>query len=91
MIFLLIESLDKLEIANKESEFKANLNNKNPFFQRLQTLQEEFIQLSKHSIDNLSKDEHQAIISLSKDYKIVISKVDKGNSVVIQNKKDFTE
>ncbi len=51
----------------------------------------EFIELSKTAIDNLTDAEHKALIELSKDKEIIITKADKGNAVVIQNKTDYLE
>ncbi|CAF1253614.1 unnamed protein product [Didymodactylos carnosus] len=42
----------------------------------------------KHAISNLSKEETEAI-TLSKDSNLVISKVDKGNAIVVLNKDDY--
>jgi UDP-N-acetylglucosamine transferase subunit ALG13 len=39
----------------------------------------------------LTKEEHAALSNLAKDESIVITKADKGNAVVIQNKKDYQE
>jgi hypothetical protein len=46
----------------------------------------EFIELSKTAIDNLTDAE---LLELSKDQTIIITKADKGNAVVIQNKTDY--
>ena len=85
----LAETLDKLEIAYKEDDLKANLNSKNSFLLELQQLSTEFIELSKHAKDNLSIEEHNALVNLSKDKTIVITKADKGNAVVIQDITDY--
>jgi len=68
---------------------KTELDTKNAFLQQLQTLAFEFIEVSKNAIDNLSDIEHQALEKLSKDKTIIITKADKGNAVVIQNKSDY--
>ena len=39
----------------------------------------------------LTKEEHAGLSKLAKDESIVITKADKGNAVVIQNKKDYLE
>ena len=46
----------------------------------------EFIEISKIARDNLTDAEHKALEELSKDNTIVITKADKSNAVVIQNK-----
>ena len=51
----------------------------------------EFIELSKYAMDNLTDEEHEALENLAKDETIIISKADKGNAVVIQNKKDYMQ
>ena len=44
---------------------------------------------SKNADKNLSKDEQIALSTLIKNKDLVIEKVDKGNTVVILNKKDY--
>lgn len=65
------------------------LDRKNEFFNQLQAMAFEFIELSKQARDNLTDAEHQALEELSKDKSIIITKADKGNAVVIQNKIDY--
>ena len=88
----LAQSLVGLETQNnnKDSSLK-NIDNKAAFFKELQTMATEFIELSKTAIDNLTDAEHKALIELSKDKEIIITKADKGNAVVIQNKTDYLE
>ncbi len=50
-----------------------------------------FIELSKYAKDNLTDEELEALENLAKDEIIIISKADKGNAVVIQNKKDYMQ
>jgi hypothetical protein len=85
----LAQSLRKLKIAEKNDELKANLNTKSAFFQQLQNMSTEFIELSKKAMDNLSEEEHAALTELAKDKTIVITKADKGNAVVIQDVSDY--
>jgi len=87
----LAQSLDYLEIndAQKEDELKANLNSKTTFFNNLQNMASEFIQLSKKAMDNLTSEEHTALKALATDKSIVITKADKGNAVVIQDLSDY--
>ena len=56
---------------------------------QFQSLATKFIELSKIARDNLNDGEHKALEELSKDNTIVITKADKGNAVVIQNKADY--
>ncbi len=88
----LAQSLVGLETQNnnKDSSLK-NIDSKTAFFKELQTMATEFIELSKTAIDNLTDAEHKALIELSKDKEIIITKADKGNAVVIQNKTDYLE
>ena len=51
----------------------------------------EFIELSKEARDSLTDAEHKALENLAKDDTIIISKADKGNAVVIQNKSDYLD
>jgi hypothetical protein len=85
----LAQSLNNKKIVEKSDEFKANLNSKNAFFQQLQNMSTEFIELSKKATDNLTEEELEALNNLSKDKSIVITKADKGNAVVIQNVSDY--
>jgi hypothetical protein len=39
--------------------------------------------------DNLTEEEHEALVKLAKDPNIVITKADKGNAVLIQNVADY--
>jgi hypothetical protein len=41
-------------------------------------------------MDNLNEEEHEALKQLAKDESIIISKADKGNAIVIQDKVDYT-
>jgi len=50
----------------------------------------EFIKLSQEATDNLTSEEREALVKLSKNKDIIISKADKGNAVVIQNKSDYS-
>lgn len=85
----LAQSLDRIEMAEKTDQLKSNLNSKACFFQKLQGMATEFIQLSKRSIDSLTDEEHEALELLAKDKSIVITKADKGNAVVIQDLLDY--
>ena len=86
---LLARSFDKLEIVEEEDELKKQLDSKNSFLQKLQSLAFEFIELSKKTRDNLTDDEKSALNNLSKDHNIIINKADKGAAVVVQNKIDY--
>ena len=67
----------------------AAFDPKTAFLQDLQKMAFEFIELSKQATDNLTCDERQALINLSKNKDIVVTKADKGNAVVIQNRTDY--
>ncbi len=45
--------------------------------------------MCKRPVDNLSEEEQNALVNLSKDKNIVISKADKGAAVVIQNTTEY--
>ncbi len=87
----LAQSLNYLEILDQqiEDDLRANLNNKTTFFNKLQNMATEFIQLSKKALDNLTSEEHTALKILATDKSIVITKADKGNAVVIQDLTDY--
>ncbi len=87
----LAQSLNNEEMVEEADELRANLNTKSAFFKELQKLSSEFFLLCKQSVDNLPKEELDALIELAKDKKIVISKADKGAAVVVQNIDDYRE
>ena len=62
---------------------------KHEFFGQLKLIAFDFIKLSDKLVDNLSPEERQAIEDLAENKSIVITKSDKGNGVVIQNKSDY--
>ena len=47
--------------------------------------------ISKQNENSLSKEEMNALIGLSKDKSIIVSKADKGNTIVIQNYSDYID
>ena len=51
----------------------------------------DFVKTSKQSENNLTKEEMTALIGLSKDKSIIVSKADKGNTIVIQNSSDYID
>jgi len=85
----LAQGLNKLETKPNQDSRTTQLDNKNAFFQQLQNMALEFVELTKEARDNLSDDEHHALNELAKDTTIIITKADKGNAVVIQNKSDY--
>jgi hypothetical protein len=58
------------------------------FLQDLQTLAFEFIELSRNAFDSLN-DEHKVLEELAKDKTMIITKADKGNAVVIQDREAY--
>ena len=87
----LAQSLNRMEVKDKGDELKANLNSKNAFFQQLQAMSTEFIELSKRAMDNLPPEQKEALIELSKDHSIVISKADKDNAEVADYRNKIKE
>lgn len=87
----LAQSLERLEISSERDERKADLNTKDSFLQKLQSMAFEFVDLSKKARDNLSIEEHEALENLAKDKSIVITKADKGNAVVIQDLSSYRD
>jgi len=83
-------SFNKLETRPNNNELLKELDTKNAFFQKLQSMAFEFIELSKNTRDNLTDEEHSALNLLAKDKSIIITKADKGNAVVIQDLSDYT-
>ena len=91
---VLAQSFKWLELTPNEknaNELRANLNDKNAFYQQLQGFAFEFLEMSKQSLDSLTDAEHQALKELAADKTIVISKAGKGNAVVIQDINDYRE
>ncbi len=85
----LAQSLNKLEAKPSNNPELAQFDNKAACMKQLQSMATEFIELSKTARDNLTDAEHKALEELSKDQSIIITKADKGNAVVIQNKTDY--
>ncbi len=85
----LAQSLDKLPAKQNTDPLLADTDSKAACMKQLQTMATEFIELSKIARDNLTDAEHRALEELSKDTTIIITKADKGNAVVIQNKDDY--
>jgi hypothetical protein len=52
----LAQSLNRHDIDTKGDQLKANLNTKSAFFQQLQNMSSEFIELSKKATDNLTEE-----------------------------------
>jgi hypothetical protein len=89
---VLAQSFKWLELTPNEkskNELRANFDDKNSFYQKLQGFAFEFLELSKQSIDSLTDIEHTALKQLAEDKTIIISKADKGNAVVIQDINDY--
>jgi len=85
----LAQSLNKFTAISNKDENMVDLDKKNAFFNQLQAMAFEFVELSKQARDNLTDAEHQALEELAKDKSIIITKADKGNAVVIQEKSDY--
>ncbi len=85
----LAQALNDVDMVEGKDEIIADLNTKTMFFKDLQKLSTEFFDLCKKSTDNIGKEEHNALVNLSKEKNLVISKADKGAAVVIQNKVDY--
>ena len=86
---ILAESLRNSELIDNNENNNVQLDARFEFYAQLRLLAFEFIKFSEQAIDNLSVDERKALEDLAKDKNIIISKADKGNSVVIQNKTDY--
>ena len=86
---LLAQSFNRLDISQTTDERVASFDPRNTFIQELQRMASEFIKISEQASDNLTSDERAALINLSKNKDIVVTKADKGNAVVIQNKADY--
>jgi hypothetical protein len=80
---VLAQTMNKFKIAKKGEELKANLDSKNAFFQQLQAMSTEFIELSKRSNDSVTDEQNTAHKELAREKTIVVTKSDKGNAVVI--------
>ena len=89
------EILTRFELVAQYIDSKSlKINNeqidkKQAFLHQFKAKALEFLELSKNAIDSLTEEEHEALKELSKDETIIISKADKGNAVVIQNKSDY--
>ncbi len=85
----LAQGLNKIEVKPNQDSRTTQQDNKNAFFQKLQNMALFFVELTKEARDNLSDDEHRALDELAKDTTIIITKAEKDNAVVIQNKIDY--
>jgi uncharacterized NAD(P)/FAD-binding protein YdhS len=82
------QSFDEEQITDQTDEHMANMDNKTAFISGLQNFTKEFLDMSERAHDNLSREERSALVALSKDKSIIVSKADKGDAVVIQNARD---
>ena len=83
------EELAEEEIIEEQDEPRADLNSKSAIFKELQNLSSEFYLLCKKSLDNLQREEHDALVELAKDRMIVISKAHKGATMAVKNIEDY--
>ena len=98
-----IEILTSLEVAVQRLEFQPILDNKlglnkelkldskQAFLQNLKKEVSDLVEAAKKSENNLDNEELKTLINLSKNKNLVISKADKGNAVVVQNKSDYVK
>ena len=86
---MVAQIIDSKELVPQSSDDK--IDKKQAFFHQFKAKALEFIEFSKNMTDNLTEEEHEALKILSKDETIIISKADKGNAVVIQNKSDYID
>ena len=82
-------SLRELKIT--ENKNASSINNQQEFKNKFQNIAFDFLDLFKDCADNLSKEELECIIGLAKNKNLVVTKADKGNSVVIMNKNEYIE
>ncbi len=85
----LAQALNRLAVKEKGDELRSNLNSKASFYQQLQSMSTEFIEISKRAHDNMPETELNAFKELAKEKSIVITCADKGNAVVLQNIQDY--
>ena len=84
------QQLNRLPIKkNDDAIDKLKLNEKQAFNNDFQKFAVDFNKNLIKSKNNLTKEEINIIRRISKNRNIVISKADKGNAVVIQNKSDY--
>ena len=74
---MLAQSLNTLKVFERPDVLRADLTSKNEILRRLQS-KSEFISLARKSLYNLYEEERAALVELSKDDTIIISKADKG-------------
>ena len=85
------QQLSRLVISKQEEKLneELKLDDKQAFYQELQKYATEYIKNLMKGKNNLNKDEQETLNQISKRNSLVISKADKGNAVVIQNKTDY--
>ena len=85
----LAQTLNKIPICPNNLSSDLIIDEKQVFLHELRSFMFEFVELSKRSENSLNKEEMSALVNLSKDNSIVISKADKGNAVMIQDSSKY--
>ena len=82
-----------MTISDSDGDLSDDLkiDSKQVFFQKVQRQAVEFIQNLRKTPNNLSKEEVKLLSQLGKNKKLVITKADKGNAIVIQDRKDYVD
>ena len=85
------QQLSRLVISKREEKLNEQLkiDDKQAFYTELQKCATEYIKNVLKGKNNLTKSEIIVLQGLSKLKSVVITKADKGNAVVIQNKTDY--
>ena len=86
---VLAQRLNKLDIVDKATTSDLKLNPRDEFNTQLKDVMLEYIRSCKRADDSLTPIESDTLVSLSKDKSIVITKADKGDAVVLQNRNDY--
>ena len=88
---ILAQKLNKIDIVETNADSDLKLNAKDDFNTKMKEEMLGYIKACKRAEDSLTSAELNLLTSLSKDKSLVISKADKGDAVVIQNRKDYDD
>ena len=88
---ILAQKLNKIDIVDNSTKSDRKLNPRDDFNSSMKEEMLDYVRSCKILEDRLATAELSLPTCLSKDISLVISKADKGDAVVIQNRKDYEE
>jgi hypothetical protein len=82
-------AIESLNLKINEEPNTTIMNSKTEFKSKLQNIALDFVEMSKQSNNSLTKQELDYLKTISQDKTIVVTKADKGNSVVIMDRQEY--